>query len=85
MAAGGGRGSSGEAGPIAEGLGLDNAPPGASFGAAWAAMESSTLGGMGRFRIAGGRRRWLAGWLPLLAGAGRMCTCCPLCRLAMFS
>lgn len=48
-----GRASSEEAGgPVAEGLGLDNAPPGVSFGATWAAMESS-VGGMGRFRIAG--------------------------------
>lgn len=48
-----GAGSSGEAGGrVAEGLGLDNAPPGVSFGAAWAAMEGS-MAGMGRFRIAG--------------------------------
>jgi [3-methyl-2-oxobutanoate dehydrogenase (acetyl-transferring)] kinase len=44
--------SSDEAGGLlGEGLGLDTAPPGASFGAAWAAMEQHT--GMGRYRIAG--------------------------------
>ena len=46
--------SSEEAGGLGEGLGLDTAPPGASFGAAWAAMEQHT--GMGRYRIAGGVR-----------------------------
>jgi hypothetical protein len=58
-----GGGSSGETGE-GEGLGMDTAPPGASFGAAWAAMESTVggaagggggVGGMGRYRIAGGR------------------------------
>lgn len=45
--------SSEEAGGLlGEGLGLDTAPPGASFGAAWAAMEQHS--GMGRYRIAGG-------------------------------
>lgn len=44
--------SSEEAGGLlGEGLGLDTAPPGASFGAAWAAMEQHS--GMGRYRIAG--------------------------------
>ncbi len=57
--------SSDEAGGLlGEGLGLDTAPPGASFGAAWAAMEQHT--GMGRYRIAGGagvplRQNW-CGW-----------------------
>ncbi|KAL4447906.1 hypothetical protein ABPG75_005125 [Micractinium tetrahymenae] len=46
---GGEAGSSGEGGGLmGEGLGLDTAPPGASFGAAFNAMESSS-----RFRIAG--------------------------------
>ena len=59
-----GGGSSGEAGEgEGEGLGMDTTPPGASFGAAWAAMESTVggaaggsggVGGMGRYRIAGG-------------------------------
>lgn len=53
--------SSEEAGGLlGEGLGLDTAPPGASFGAAWAAMEQHS--GMGRYRIAGedgcGRLSW---------------------------
>lgn len=47
--AGGQSGSSGEGGGLTgEGLGMDTAPPGASFGAAFNALESSS-----RFRIAG--------------------------------
>jgi hypothetical protein len=44
---------------VGEGLGLDTAPPGVSFGAAVGALESGMGGGgmggggMGRFRIAG--------------------------------
>lgn len=50
-------GSSGEGGgPLGEGLGFDTAPPGASFGAAFGAIEGSS-----RFRIAGALAHTLLG------------------------
>ena len=68
--------SSDEAGALGEGLGLDTAPPGASFGAAWAAMEQHT--GMGRYRIAGAVQALKAEacwcWVLTLGGARKQHT-----------